>query len=119
MKIYRSTLIVAAGLISLEAAANCEMPSLVGNIPDGATATEDELLATQAEVETYVEAMDRYIACSNAEIDSSDQDASADFLYWMSARVESARAEADAVARKFNDEVNAFRAARQAPAIRR
>ena len=113
MKIFRKALIAATGLFAYEAAANCEMPSLVSDIPDGATASEDELLASQAEIEAYVTAMDSYISCSNAEIDAASGNASADFLYWMSARVESAREEADAVARKFNDQVVAFRAARQ------
>ena len=94
------------------ASAACEMPSLVAQIPDGRTATEQQLLAAQSEVRAYVEAMDRYIACQNQERAALGESASAEFLYLMSTRVESARKEVDAVATRFNDQVNAFRASR-------
>jgi len=94
------------------ASAACEMPSLVGAIPDGRTATEQQLSAAQSEVRAYVEAMDRYIACQNQELRTLGESADAEFLYLMSTRIESARKEVDAVATRFNDQVNAFRASR-------
>lgn len=119
MKTYRRSLILVAGLLAFEAEAACEMPSLVRTIPEGATATEEELLSAQTEIQAYVAAMDRYIACSNEEIEATGPDATADFLYWMSARVQSARNEVDAVAQKYNEQVKAFRAARQSSALPR
>lgn len=94
------------------ALAACEMPSLVGSIPDGATATEQQLLVVQTEVRAYVAAMDRYIACQNQELSAQGQTRNPDYLYLMSTRIESARKEVDAVATRFNDQVNAFRASR-------
>jgi len=104
-------------LLAHNAFAACEMPSLVASIPDGARATEEELLAAQNAVKSYVAAMDRYIACQNEELRVTGNNATDDYLYQMSMRIETARTEVDAVASKFNDQVNAFRGARQAAAM--
>lgn len=111
MKITIPGIALASVLVAGTASAACEMPSLIAAIPDGATATEQQLLAVQAEVRNYVAAMDRYIACENQELAAQGSNATADFLYLMSTRIESARKEVDAVATRFNDQVNAFRAA--------
>lgn len=116
MKMLASSLVAAALLGAPAAFAACEMPSLVTAIPDGATATEEELLAVQAEIQAYITAMDQYIACQNEEMEGSRDGATADYLYLMSTRIESARREVDQVATDFNDQVTAFRAARQAAA---
>jgi hypothetical protein len=119
MKRLARCLVAVAALYASAAFAACEMPALVAAIPDGASATEDELLAVQVEIQAYITAMDRYIACQNEEMDGSRDSATADYLYLMTARIESARQEVDKVATDFNEQVNAFRAARQAaPGIR-
>ena len=107
---------LAGALLAPAAWCACEMPSLVASIPDGATATEEQLLSVQQEVKAYIAAMDAYIACQNEEIAANDATASSEFLYLMSSRIESARSEVDAVATRFNDQVNAYRAARDARA---
>lgn len=114
MKTLAICLVSAAGLFASTAFGACEMPSLVTSIPDGATATEEELLAAQTEVTNYIAAMDDFIACQNEELSVNGDDAAAEYLYQMSARIDFAREEVDAVASQFNDQVNAFRAARQA-----
>ena len=116
MKTLASCLVAATLLGAPTTFAACEMPSLVTAIPDGATATEEELLAVQADIQAYIMAMDQYIACQNEEMEGSRDTATADYLYLMSTRIESARHEVDKVATDFNDQVNAFRAARQAAA---
>ena len=112
MKAMNLVTAMGAFCIAGTASAACEMPSLFAAIPDGATASEQQLLAAQAEVRAYVAAMDRYIACQNQELTAQGETASAEFLYLMSTRIESARKEVDAVATRFNNQVNAFRAAR-------
>lgn len=113
MRLTVVSLVAIAGLLRVGiAAAACEMPSLVRDIPDGATATEEALLAAQAEVQTYIAAMDAYIACENEALEIDGPDATAQYLQLMSERIASARNEADAVATRFNDQVRAFRAAR-------
>jgi hypothetical protein len=105
------------GVLSARAAlAACEMPTLVRSIPDGATASEDDLLAVQAEIQAYVTAMDSYIACENEALEVDGDNATAEYLYLMTSRIEAARSEVDTVAREFNDQVDAFRAAREAGA---
>ena len=116
MKTLASCLLFSASLFGSAAYAACEMPSLVASIPDGTTASEEDLLAAQEAVQVYVAAMDDYIACQNEEMTASGEDASAEYLYWMTTRIESAREEVDQIAKNFNDQVNAFRAARQAAA---
>lgn len=113
MKIPASCLVAAAFLNASAAFAACEIPSLVASIPDGTTATEEELLAAQVEVQAYIQAMDRYIACQNEEMEGSRDSAMADYLFLMSTRIESARQEVDRIATAFNDQVNAFRSARR------
>lgn len=119
MKTQASCLVIAVSLFASTVFAACEMPSLVASIPDGTTATEQELLAAQAEVQAYISAMDDYIACQNEDMEISGEEASDQFLYRMSERIEAARKEVDAVATEYNDQVTAFRAARQVPAITR
>ena len=113
MRTPASYLVIVACLFASAAYGACEMPALVTTIPDGASATEEELLAVQAEVKAYVAAMDEYIACENEEMAANEDEATEDYFYRMSARIESARNEVDLVASDFNDQVNAFRAARQ------
>jgi hypothetical protein len=103
--------VVLTSLVAGVASADCEMPSLVRAIPDGATATEAELLAAQADVKAYIAAMDGYIACTNEELTAGGDDAMSEFLYLMTTRIEAAREEVDAVANTFNDQVSAFRVA--------
>jgi hypothetical protein len=60
--------------------------------------------------------MDSYIACQNEELRTSGDDASDQYLVRMTERITAARSEVDAVASDFNEQVQAFRAARQLPA---
>jgi len=117
MKTIVSCLVITAALSAKAALGACEMPSLVTAIPDGATSTEAELLRVQTEVKAYVAAMDRYIACTNEEITAEGENAAAVFLQLMTERIEAARIEVDTIATRFNEQVNAFRAARQPQAF--
>jgi hypothetical protein len=111
MKVALLGLAITTSLIAIPASAACEMPALVASIPDGTSATEAELLAAQAEVRAYIAAMDEYIACENEALSTSGGDAVSEFLFQMATRIESARSEVDAVATRFNEQVEAFRAA--------
>jgi hypothetical protein len=116
MKYISGILLIAAALAAGTASAACEIPAPVASIPDGATATEAQLLAVQTEIQTYVAAMDRYIACETEQVQTRGENAAAEFLILISARIESARNEVDSIATRFNDAVRAFRAGRQSPA---
>ncbi len=112
MKTLLRCLPFAAALFSTAGFGACQIPSPVTSIPDGATATEQQLLAAQSEVEAYVAAMDAYIACENEAITTEGSDAAAEFLYAIAERIDFARGEVDRMAQFFNEQVEAFRAAR-------
>lgn len=116
MKSFTGILTIVATFCTGQAFAACEIPAPVESIPDGATATEQELLSVQTEIRAYVEAMDGYIACENEQLQTRGDNAAAEFLYLISARIDSARKEVDTIASRFNDEVRSFRATREPPA---
>lgn len=90
------------------AAAACDNPPVVA-IPDGKTATEDQLLAAQTQVKSYLSAMEQYLACLNDELEAAGDDAPSEFKSLMVTRHNSAVSEMEAVAQAFNEQVKAFR----------
>lgn len=97
------------------AAAACEPPSPVP-MPDGATATRDQMLAAQAQVRAYQAAMNELLACLASELDGEGEQAPEEFKSLMVSRHNAAVAEMEGVAAAFNDQLRAFRAANPAPA---
>ncbi len=80
-------------------------------IPDGKTATKDALLAAQAQVKTYMAAMNDYLACVDNEMTAKGDDAPAEYKSLMVSRHNSAVSEMESVASAFNDQVKAYKAA--------
>src|SRR5262245_52475286 len=95
------------------AAAACEPPTPVA-IPDGATATRDQMLAAQAQVKAYQAAMNEFVACIDSESDAQGEQAPAEFKSLMVERHNTAVAEMEGVANAFNEALRAFRAANPA-----
>ena len=96
------------------AAVACESPSPVA-IPDGATATREQMLAAQAEVKAYQAAMNEFVACIDSEADAAGEQAPAEFKSLMVERHNAAVAEMEGVADAFNVALRAFRTANPAP----
>ena len=96
------------------AAAACEPPSPV-SIPDGKTSTREQMLAGQAQVRAYQEAMNKFVACIDSEADAQGEQAPAEFKSLMVERHNAAVTEMEAVAAAFNDQLRAFRAANPTP----
>jgi hypothetical protein len=114
MKGFALIVIVAASCLSLETHAACELPhpTAVRVLPDGATATEQDLLAARAEISTYVAAAKAYVDCIDLELDAAKQEqTSAEFKTILVNRRNAAVAEQEAVAQAFNRQLQAFRAA--------
>ncbi len=109
MKAFLSCCLVAAGAAG-GAAAACENPPMVA-VPDGKTATMDQLLQAQADVKTYMASMEAYLACLNEELTSAGEDAPAEFKSLMVTRHNTAVSEMEAVAQAFNEQVRAYREA--------
>ena len=97
------------------AAAACEPPAPVP-MPDGATATREQMLAAQAQVRAYQTAMNEFVACIDSEAEAQGEQAPAEFKALMVERHNTAVAEMEGVAAAFNDQLRAFRAANPAPA---
>lgn len=114
MKILARWLVLSTGFVALPVFAACENPTMV-SIPDGATATMEELLAVQGQVKTYMAEMEVYLACINEEIEAGGEDASAEFKSLMVTRHNSAVTEMETIAAAFNEQVQAYRAANPDP----
>jgi hypothetical protein len=71
----------------------CDKPAAPDSIPDGKTASMDDMMATKKAVDAYKSAMEEYLSCekSNAKLDA-------------------AQAELVKVADRFNTQVRAFKA---------
>lgn len=97
------------------AAVACEAPAPVA-MPDGATATRDQMLAAQQQVRAYQAAMNEFVACIDSELEGEGEQAPEEFKSLMVSRHNAAVTEMEGVAAAFNDQLRAFRAANPAPA---
>jgi hypothetical protein len=113
MKVLTSSCLAVIASCCAFAAAACDNPTMV-KIPDGKTATMDQLLAAQGEVKTYMKAMEDFLACIDAEAASKGDDAPADYKTLMVTRHNTAVTEMESVAAAFNEQVKAYKAANPA-----
>jgi hypothetical protein len=97
------------------AAVACEAPAPVA-MPDGATATREQMLAAQQEVRAYQAAMNEFVACIDSELAGEGEQAPEEFKSLMVSRHNAAVTEMEGVAAAFNEQLRAFRAANPAPA---
>jgi hypothetical protein len=114
MKAFALIVIAAASGFSPDTHAACELPvpTAVKVLPDGATATEQDMFAARAEISAYVEAAKAYVACIDLELDLAKQEgASAEFNSILVNRRNAAVTEQEAVAQAFNRQLQAFKAA--------
>ena len=101
--------IALAGSLAAAGALACEMPSMV-HVPDGATATEAQMIEAREAVTDYVAAMDEYLACVDREITAEGDDAPEEYKALMTQRYNAAISEIETVAAAFNEELRSFRA---------
>lgn len=66
-RIYASLLALGALTAAPSAFAACTHPKAPGALPDGATATKDEMIAANQLVKQYVADMDAYLQCVDSE----------------------------------------------------
>src|SRR5690606_39127951 len=101
---------LAPCLLMAASALACEMPTMV-EVPDGATASAEQMVQAREQVTLYVAAMEEYLACVNDEIEVAGEDAPGEFKALMIQRHNAAVSEMETVAAAFNDQLQAFRAA--------
>jgi len=111
MRIAASYLTLAAGLISFNAFAACEQPSMLQSMPEGSTSSMDDMITAQTAVKTYMSEMETYLACLNEDIEASGDDSAAEFKTLMVTRYNTAVVELETVAAAFNEQLQAYRTA--------
>lgn len=107
-------------LITAPLAIACDYPERP-SIPDGATASKEELLAAKDAVGVFLTGVDDYLTCIEndekaavALIENSDQDDLKRRDEMIGKKFDAANDEKALVGEKFNQEVRAYNAARQA-----
>lgn len=114
MKAFALIVITAASGLSLDTHAACELPlpTAVRVLPDGATASEQEMVAARAELSAYVAAAQSYVDCVDLELEAAKrEETSAEFKTILVNRRNAAAAERDTVAQAFNRQLQAYKAA--------
>ncbi len=116
MRTLLSICIAVAGWTTLDARA-CEVPEVV-IVPEGATASADQLRNAQARIRDYMGSMDDYIACLESRIASvgGPDQAPAAYMTLMINRHNAAVDEMSHVMQLFNEQVRAYNAVAQARA---
>ena len=116
MKTITTSLISAALLLSASLVDACDYPQRVG-VPNGSTATKEEMIAGQRGIKDYLAAMDEYLACIEtaeqetvAGVDESDEDAKQQRIEMFNKKYNAAVEEMNLVAEEFNIQVRAYKA---------
>jgi hypothetical protein len=110
--------IALTAALSGAAYADCPYPAAPTNLPDGRTATMEDMLAGQKSVKEYQKAIDAYVACIDKELDDtiakggdSMKPQQKTDLQKMEAQKHNAAVDQEqSVADRFNEQVKAFKA---------
>jgi hypothetical protein len=94
----------------------CDYPQRA-DVPDGATATKDEMIAGQRGVKSYMASMEEYLACIEAEEaqavlelgDQIDEDARLQRAEMFNKKYNAAVEEMNLVAEEFNIQVRTYK----------
>ncbi|MGH8260552.1 MAG: hypothetical protein ACREUG_12805 [Steroidobacteraceae bacterium] len=125
MKAFTSILLLTAALACGQAFADCSYPKPPDKIPDGATATKQEMISGMMAVRTFDHAIKAYTDCLRLEHDSAvskiDPKTDSDKAKAQKAELDSvwtkkndaAVDEDSSVASRFNDQVKIFNARSQ------
>jgi hypothetical protein len=110
------TALSVAMLFIAQGAFACDYPQRV-DMPDGATASKDEMIAGQKGVKSYMTNMESYLACIEAEeaqavieLGEIDEDTSRQRAEMFNKKYNAAVEEMNLVAEEFNIQVRAYKA---------
>ena len=118
MKVLLAMAFTAGLALVGPAYADCPYPPAPDKLPDGATATLEDMLAGQKAVKAYQTAIDAYVACIDKELDAAitkggDQlkpAQKADMQHVEAQKHNAAIDQEQAVADRFNEQVKVFKA---------
>lgn len=103
-------LAAALSLLGSMAHAACEYPDAVA-IPDGATASEQEMLDAQGNVKAYMEKMQAYLACMDQEAEDLGDTETDEQKALHAKRHNAAVTAMEEVAAAFNEQVRQYKEA--------
>ncbi|MDX1480322.1 MAG: hypothetical protein R3315_01520 [Woeseiaceae bacterium] len=111
--------LIALSCLAAPLAFACEYPERP-SIPDGSTATKDQMLEAKADVTAYLAGVDEYLVCIESEekdavaaMDNPDEDELQRRDVMLSKKFDAANEEKALVGEEFNQQVRAYNAARQ------
>lgn len=109
-------LLITVSLMAISAVAfgACDYPRRI-DIPNGAEASKDEMIAGQRAIKTYMDAMNTYLDCIEAETEAAKSpdespEITAERKALLSKRHNAAIDEMETVAAEFNAQVRAYKA---------
>jgi len=110
------TALSVAMLFIAQGALACDYPQRV-DMPNGTTATKDDMIASQKGVKKYMTAMDTYLSCIEADeaqaviqLGEVDEDTSRQRAEMFNKKYNAAVEEMNLVAEEFNIQVRAYKA---------
>jgi hypothetical protein len=113
-----SALALTAALTAGAAHADCPYPTPPDKLPDGATASLEDMLAAQKAVKAYQKSIDEYVACIDKALDESiakggdklKPEQKADMQKVEAQKHNAAIDQEQTVADRFNEQVKVFKA---------
>jgi hypothetical protein len=111
------TATAVALLVFAQAALACDYPERVGDLPDGITASRDDMIAGKKAVQSYLAAMEAYLSCIEAEeaqavlaMGKVDDDTKRQRKNMFDKKYNAAVEEMNLVAEQFNIQLRAYNA---------
>lgn len=105
-----------AALLLTQGALACDYPERIKDMPDGSTATRDDMIASKKAVETYISTMNAYLSCIEAEeaqaviaLGGLDDKAKAQRAENFNKKYNAAVEEMNLVAEEFNIQLRAYK----------
>jgi hypothetical protein len=115
-----NTAVFVVLLFLAQSAVACDYPARVNNVPDGNSATRDEMIAGKKAVQQYLAEMEDYLSCIEAEeaeaviaIGAVDDETKRQRRSTFDKKYNAAVEEMNLVAEKFNIQLRAYNAKRK------
>ena len=117
MNIIKKSAIALLIILAAPLALACDYPSKPANLPDGTSATKEEMLAAVKTIQKYQEVMTAYLSCIEANavvsgqaIDPEDKAAKKQHDEMVTKKYNAAVDEQTLVVEEFNAQIRAFKA---------
>jgi hypothetical protein len=115
-------IVSTAAVFAAPAYADCPYPAAPTSLPDGRTATLDEMMAGQKAVKAYDKAVDEYVACIDKELEASlaknadlKPEQKKDMQNVEAQKHNAAIDQEQAIADRFNEQVKVYKARTATP----